>query len=248
MTPREAKEILLLYRPGTADAEDPQIIEAMGMAREDPDVARWFEQHCAFQKAMRARFREIEVPAHLKYAVLTGTKIKTTSSPSWLTWSRAPAWLAAAAAVAIFAGLASFWTRPRPTNNYQNFQSRMITTARVDYRMDIKTNDMGQVRRYLASQGAPSDYQLTPGLQKLALTGGGALRWRDKPVSMVCFDRGDNQMLFLFVMDRAAVKDPPPEKPEAIKQNQYLAVRWSQGDKAYLLAGPEEPDFLKKYL
>ena len=32
MTVREAKEILLLYRPGTADAEDPQVITAVELA------------------------------------------------------------------------------------------------------------------------------------------------------------------------------------------------------------------------
>jgi len=27
-----------------------------------------------------------------------------------------------------------------------------------------------------------------------------------------------------------------------------LAARWTQGDNTYVLAGPEEADFLKKYL
>ena len=73
----QAREILLLYRPGTRDAEDPQIIEAMELARQDPELAKWFAQHQAFQLAMRAKFREIEVPAHLQANLLAGRNCPT---------------------------------------------------------------------------------------------------------------------------------------------------------------------------
>ena len=36
----EAKTILLLYRPGTTDAEDAQTAEALALARSDPALAR----------------------------------------------------------------------------------------------------------------------------------------------------------------------------------------------------------------
>jgi hypothetical protein len=70
VTSIEAREILVLYRPGTADAADPQMAEALALARQEPELGRWFEQHRAFQKAMRAGFRQIEVPAHLKASLL----------------------------------------------------------------------------------------------------------------------------------------------------------------------------------
>jgi hypothetical protein len=66
----EAKEVLLLYRPGIADAADPQIAEALELAGRDPELRRWFDQHRAFQKAMRAKFGQIEVPVHLKASLL----------------------------------------------------------------------------------------------------------------------------------------------------------------------------------
>jgi hypothetical protein len=89
---------------------------------------------------------------------------------------------------------------------------------------------------------------MTQGLERLQLTGGGRLTWRSNPVAMVCFDRGDKQMLFLFVMKRSAVKDPPPETPQLARVNQMVTASWSRGDNTYVLAGPEEADFLKKYL
>ena len=66
----EAKEVLLLYRPGSTDAADPQIAEALELASRDPELRRWFDQHSAFQKAMCAKFQQIEVPAHLKASLL----------------------------------------------------------------------------------------------------------------------------------------------------------------------------------
>lgn len=78
----EAKEVLLLYRPGIADAADPQIAEALELVGRDPELRRWFDQHSAFQKAMRAKFRQIEVPAHLKASLLImGQRSRRSSLP-----------------------------------------------------------------------------------------------------------------------------------------------------------------------
>jgi hypothetical protein len=148
----------------------------------------------------------------------------------------------------VLVGLAGLWLRPPTPDRFANFQARMVSSALREYRMDIVTKDMGQLRQFLSGRGAPADYQLTKGLERLPLTGGGRLTWRGNPVSMVCFNRGDNQMLFLFVMDRAAVKDPPPEKPQLAKVNALQTASWTQGDKAYVLAGPEDADFARKYL
>ena len=64
---------------------------------------------------------------------------------------------------------------------------------------------------------------------------------------MVCFNRGDNQMLFLFVLDHSAVKDPPPAVPKLSKVNKMVTASWTGDGKTYLLAGPEEADFVRKY-
>ena len=243
MSPQETRQVLLLYRPGTADAEDPQIAEALEMARRDSGLARWFERHCAFQNAMRAKLRQIEVPVHLKAALLAQQNI--IRPPIW--WQR-PVWLSAAAAVVLFLGLAAFWLKPANPDRFANFQARMVSTALREYRMDLVTNDMRQLRQFIAGKGAPSEYQLTKGLEKLQLTGGGCLQWRSHPVAMVCFNRGDDQMLFLFVMNRSALKDPPAETPQVSKVTELQTVSWTQGEYTYVLAGPEEPQFLRKYL
>ena len=247
MNRAEAQRVLLLYRPGTAETGEPEMLEALELARRDPELGRWFEQHRAFQKTMSARLRQIEVPAHLRTSILAQAQVQkppvARPRPGW----RNPAWLAVAAIV-ILAGLAGLWLTPRTAEQFANYRARMVSGALREYQMDIKTNNMRLVRQGLASRGAPADYIVPPGLERLHLTGGGRLTWRSNPVAMVCFDRGDKQMLFLFVMKRSALKDPPPATPRLDKVNELLTASWTQGDETYLLAGPEEANFLRKYL
>jgi hypothetical protein len=243
VTANEAKRVLLLYRPGVSGDDDPEMVEALELARRDPGLGRWFEGHCAFQSAIRIQLRGLEPPAGLRERILAERKIVR---PSF--WSSSTVRLAAAALILLFLGLAAFWPGRGAPDRFEHFQARMVGTALRAYRMDILTRDMGELRQFLAARGAPANYEITRGLERLTLTGGGVLRWRDNPVSMVCFDRGDNQMLFLFVMERTAVKDPPAEIPRRARVSEYAAVSWSSGNKAYVLAGPEEPDFDRKYL
>ena len=243
MNSPQAKQVLLLYRPGSEDARDPEVAAALERAEHDPELKRWFQAHCAFQVAMRRKFRQVQAPEELRSRLLARSQVVRPR-----VWWRQPAWMAAAAALVLLAALAALWVRPETPDQFANFRWRMVRTALRQYRMDIVTNDMQQVRQFMASRGAPADYVLPPGLTGLSLTGGGFLRWRNHPVAMVCFDRGDREMLFLFVMERSAVKDTPPGAPEVSKVNRLVTASWTLGNRTYLLAGPEEADFARKYL
>lgn len=242
MTSSEAKAILLLHRPGVPDDPDSRMDEARAVAARDPELAAWFAAHCAFQQALRARLRSAPVPAGLREQLLAAPKV--IAPPFWL---RTTTWLAAAAAIVLLlAGTALLRSRAVP-DQFADFRSRMVRTVLREYRMDILTNDMTQVRQFMAARGAPADYELPPGLAKLSLTGGGRLQWRGHAVSMVCFDRGDREMLYLFVLPRAAAKAQPPEVPQTEQVNRLATVSWSRGDNVYVLAGPAESDFARKY-
>src|ERR1035437_224945 len=101
---QRAKEILMLYRPGAADAEDPECADALEFARQDPDLQRWFEERCTVHEAIRARFKQITVPEGLKEQILSERRVHTIPM-----WRRQSVVLAAAASVVLLVSLAALW-------------------------------------------------------------------------------------------------------------------------------------------
>ena len=234
MNSQDAKEILRLYRPGSPEAADPQLAQALQQAQSDPELAQWLERSCAFHTVMTEKFRQIPVPSGLKESILAGRNLVR---PLW--WQR-PAWFTAAAAALLLLGFWAAWLRPEAQDKFTGFRLRMVRNALHRYHMDIVTNNQQAIRQFMARSGAPSDYLLTPPLEKLKPTGGGLIHWRGNPVSMVCFDRGDKQMVFLFVVNRSSLRDAPATSEEKTRVSKLLTSSWSEGDKTYLLAGPED--------
>lgn len=240
MTREEAKRILLLYRPEMGG--DSEFAEALNEARRDPELGHWLEQHLATQALLRQKFSQIPIPVDLKERILAGHKI---IRPVF--WRRRVGWIAAAASVAALICLAAWFGGERKPDRFADYCLRMVQIVLREYRMDILNTDGEQVRQYHQTRGAPADYTIPQGLQKVAVKGGGLLGWRGHPVSMVCFDRGNQQLLYLFVLDRNAAKDTPPsDSPKIAKVNKLTTATWSSGKWTYLLA--TEEDSIGKYL
>lgn len=246
MTRREAQEILLAYRPGHEDAADPQVGAALDMVRNDPALREWYEQHRAWDAAVREKLQALPVPADLKYDILTGEKV-VPGPAHW--WQRRGVLVAAAAAIAMLMTLALlFQKRSEQPDTFAHFRSRMVGKALIDYRMDLQTNDMRQIRAFLANRGAPADYSVPPGLGKLKLTGCGVLDWKGKPVTMVCFERAEINLIWLFVMKAADWKDAPPGQPHFEKVITCATASWTEGDTVYVVASELEEATLRKVL
>jgi len=124
----------------------------------------------------------------------------------------------------------------------------MVATVLREYRMDVETPHLHEVRRYMESRGAPGDFELTPGLQRLEVAGGGFLRWRNNPVSMVCFRRPDKEMVYLFVLERERVKDRRRRSRRSRKHMTCKRLPGTRGTKTYHLTAPADPNFRQKYL
>jgi len=250
---QQAKEILALYRPGTADAEDPFFAEALQRCDREPELKRWFDEHCTVYTAIRARFKQIAVPEGLKQQILS----ECTARAKIIWWQR-PELLAVAAAIALLMGLAVFWLRtPRPgEDTFGHYSTRMTGIARRgDYLMDFETNDLTQIRSYLAQHHAPADYVLPAGLRKVAATGCAVEGWQNTKASMICFRTGkplppgEANDLWLFVIDRSAVKDAPASSaPQFAKVNRFITATWAQGDRLYLLLTEGDQRTIQQYL
>ena len=235
----EAKAVLSIYRPGV-DEIDPAVAEALALSQRDDDLKQWFEQHRAVQEALRSKLRDLSPPPHLKHALLAK---RSTLKPQF----RPAPWLAAAAALALIAVVALLLRQPE-AGRFSDYRERVVRKAIREYVMDIKTDNLAEVNHYLSTNGAPATYQVPPGLSKASLTGAGVLRWQNHPVSMLCYDRGDSNMLFLFVLSSQAVKDAPPSEPALTNISRMVAASWTTHTNTYILAGLPEEDFIQKYL
>jgi uncharacterized membrane protein YbaN (DUF454 family) len=253
VTKQEAKEILSVYRPDSADANDAEFAAALALARQDAELGRWFEEHCAVQSAIRGRFRQIVVPEGLKEQIISEHKAR-----SVVVWWRQPSVLAAAAAVALLLAIAALWLGSRPEKpapeNFATYRSRMVKSVLRAYTMTLETNDLNQIRAHLAQQKAPTDYVLPEPLAKAAAAGCGVLNWQNKRVTMVCFltgkplGPGQKSDLFLFVVDRNALPDAPGgNTPEIARVSKLVTASWSSGDKTYVLASPSDESSIRKY-
>ena len=247
----EAKTILLLYRPGTADAGDPEIAAALALAKQDPELTRWLVEHCARQEAVRAGFRKITAPAGLKEQIIS----EQAAHEKMLFW-RQRAVLAVAAVVVALVVLTPLWFQHRGQDDtYANYRNRMASVALRGYSMELATNNPASVRAYLAQNDAPSDYVLPAPLEKAALTGCAIESWQGAKVSMICFRTGkplppgEQSDLWLFVIDRSRVKDAPPAgSRQMIQISRLRMVTWTEGDKLYVLGMAGDEQTLRQFL
>jgi len=252
----EGKQILLLYR-NPADAQDPQIAEALELAKADTELSRWFENHCAVQNALREKFRAIEIPVALKEQIVS-EQISNMKAKA-----RREKFVAAGAITMIVAVLMVFGIsyysdhskgRP-PAPTLANYESDMLYYARPGYGMDLATNDLAQIKDHFTQTAAPADYILPAPLAQAAATGCAVKDWNGAKVSMICFATGRPLPqglpgdLWLFVVDRAAVTDAPDSAtPQISKINNVTVATWTENGKMYLLGVQGDEAMLRKYL
>jgi anti-sigma factor RsiW len=242
VTKAEAKRILIAHRPGQGSVgNDAEFFAALEEVWRNPELAQWWKRQRDFHAAMAQGFVSAPVPPELRAAILERARV--VSFPWW----RQPRTWAAAAAMVLLLGLGAFFIWPEDkAGSLATFRSRMVRTVLRQYRMDIQTNDMAVIRDFHATNGAPADYILPPGLAVLPASGAGILSWQGARVSMVCLDAGARGTLFLFVASDTQVQ--PPSYREFAPVGSLMTVSWSGGRKVYVLASSDDRENLEKYL
>ena len=252
MTRNEAKAILLLCRPDTADAEDPQVAEALAAARQDQELADWLERQRAEQRLLRQQFRKFTAPAGLKEQIISEQAAQKTRTSRWPKVA-----VPALAALAVAIALATVWLALRgpAENTLAIYQNRMAGIALRGYAMDLVTNDTASIRAFLAQHHAPSDFVLPKPLQKTTLAGCAVEDWQGVKVSMICFRTGKPMAkdsasdLWLFIVDRSAVKHVSDSgTPDIATVNRLITATWSAGNKLYLLGTEGDATAIRQFL
>jgi hypothetical protein len=237
MNSAQAKKILTLYRVGIDDPHDPEVVEALALAQTEPELGQWWRNQSAVYAATREKFKQIAVPEGLQQQILTSPK-RAASRWSW------PVIWAAAAAIILF--LALYRPSPPVERSFAAYRARMVRTAMGNYPMPLLTNDLGAVRSYLAANNAHGDYSLTPALARLPAEGCLILEWHNRTVSLICLDGGKGKEVFLFVINRSDLADPPAFRQFA-KLGKLATASWTDGPKTYVLATGDE-QFLRSLL
>jgi hypothetical protein len=244
MTRDQAQQILRAYRPGTSDADDPAVAEALKLAQQDADLETWLQRQAVFHASVRIELRRVVPPSFLREQILAKSRKVI---PLW----KRPEILLAAACLALSLIVAALWMRqPAPEETFAGFRSRMVGFALRVYRMDIETTNPTAVRRFLQNNGAPADYALTPGLQQTPVKGGASLSWQGHPVSMVCFGRPEEKTVYMFVINSAAISygEVPGAEPVFAEFPGITTASWTQNGRVYLLAAHTTPKGLEKFL
>jgi hypothetical protein len=253
MTNQEAKQILALHRPGVDDADQNDVAEALALSRRDPALGAWLEERVALFTAIQTRLKQIEPPPGGKERILSLSQAPI-PGPPWRRPRTRPLRLAIAALIVSMLGLTLCWLSLRPSSASHRFtvyRQRMVHTALQNYARPLLTNDLNEIRAYLARNSGHGDYLLTKPLASLPGDGCAILRWHDRTVSLVCFEIGNQQDLYLFIIDRADLSDPPGpsrNQPQFATIGRFATAGWSEGGKTYLLAGPGDEKFLRRFL
>jgi len=243
MDSQQAKQMLEYYRPGRDDA-DPQFAEALAQAQRDPDLQQWFELHRALDSVVRAKFSEITVPVWLRSRILAGRK-----NIHRVIWWQNPFAFAAGVVAVVLIVVASFVFQSQRAVNFDAFRQSMLQSVSDDYKMLLETNDLNQIRDFLAKSQAPSDYKLTSALETAPVEGCSIMNWHRYKVALLCFDLGNDKDLWLFVVDRVALPDAPVSgSPRFTTAGKMAMATWSQGNDVYLLAIKGDTDDLRKFL
>jgi hypothetical protein len=241
---REAKEILSCYRRGLDDAAHPRFAEAFELARKDPALARWLGEQTAFDAAVREQFRRIPVPDDLREKVLAQRRASPGATVRW----RSRWWQAAAAGLAVLALSSSVWLANR-SDPFDAYRRDMAGLVSGEYSVNVEASHLDQIRDFLATRGWPSDYALTPAMQNLEAEGASVLQWRGRKVSLICLEAGEDEELFLFVVERSIFRDAPATpSPQFERVGEMTTAAWSTGNKVYFLASHGDEEFLQRYL
>jgi hypothetical protein len=258
----DAKKTLALYRPGTEDRTDPSFNEAIAQAKPqppgrwqdkaNPELSRWFQEHCSSYLSIRTKFLNIPTPPDLKARILAEGK---TAQTKVIPFRFIPLLRAAAVIVLCVSLAALFWRSHGRKDDFDTYRSRMTRTALQPYAMDFHSHNLQFINAFFAEHKAPADYVLPEGVSKAQPVGCAVLRWQGEPVSMICFHSGqplaagEKTDLWFFVIDQSSMRDGPAARAPAVARvMKLMTAAWSQDGKTYVLAASGDEEFLRKYL
>lgn len=264
MEHQEAKHILELYRPGSAeDALDPLITEALVQLETDPELKAWFREQQALDARIGELYNAIEPPADLKTSILAGMRahalqaevgergaveFESGAGSMSQAWWRKP-WVGVAAAVALlfvmFAVPRDNAPHPLATTNGPvlqagvpdmiQFLARELSNSGERGGFEMASGQPEDLQAYLAGGGFPSPSKLPRALEGNASLGCLTLDYNGTQMSMICFQY-DQVVHLITVRKSDCPRSFQPQEPTFYELNNQAFKAWTDGDLVYILS------------
>lgn len=248
MNREEAQFILRAYRASGADAPDPQFTEALELARQDPELARWLAEEQALDAAAARALRALQPPPDLRAQLLAARKILRPTP-----WRRLPAWLAAAAAILLLLWLGSVVRTRSPkaiAGNPLDSLRREAVRAALDLVGHVEESglDPGHMQRWLVEHRGETGYVLPRGLTEQRVIGCKVVNWQGHRLTLLCL-KPNRDHIDIVVVNAA---DFPGLRlgltPEFAEEAGLTTASWVQEGRLYVMAAGLSRDALARYL
>lgn len=242
----EAKHILRLHRPTDPDLSDPKFAEALDLARNDAELARWLEEERALDSAIASRLAAVPPPADLRGKILDRSSSARCLTPAHLAWRRR--FYILAASLVLLASSAVFWTLHPPSDTFSYWQSGSLVILdgmlSGKTKFDLESPSSAELRAWLHHVRAPAPAELPKSLQTLTSLGCKTVMLGNSRVSIICFHLNDSQTAHLVTVDETGLAHPPPERqPQFARRGEWVTASWSDHGQSYMLAVKgSEPD------
>ncbi len=245
MNREEARFILHAYRPNGEDAHDPQFEEALALVRNDPELAHWFAREQALDAAIAGRIHSVSPPPDLTTQLLLARKVIRPKP-----WWRKPAWIAAAASVALLISAASvLWLRRNGETEFASFRGTMIE-ASLDMRkhIDVMGLDAGELKQWLIENRGHPGFVLPPHLADKGIMGCKVLDWHGRRVTLLCLKFGGKHVDVFVINESDLPRVSLSAAPVFASERGMTTATWRREGKIYFLAGNIPESDLKQLL
>lgn len=233
MNEAEARVVLQAYQPEVDDKSDAQIAEALRLAAANPELAIWWEEEQAFDRAIAAQLESIPAPFGLKTRILAQAEEETPKRRNGWRWAFGGA--VAVAALLVLAQVTDFWHKPQTVSVPHQYAREMASFIQLAPPLEMESNNLAQIKSWLA-QKDEKPVQIPARLAALEPLGCRVLSFRGHDVTLICFHADGKRLAHLFVVDRAAMpKLQPGDKPIFSNQHGWMTATWAEQDYVYMI-------------
>jgi hypothetical protein len=228
----KAKLRLAVYRRTGEDAQDPFFAEALQQAEKDPALRQWLTDQQAFDAQFSAALGEIRGPKEGR-ALIEATMMRRPAR--WMRW-----WpVAMAASIAVLFALYVSFGSPRGMALPQTASVAELAKhlAEQDSSIGLMSRNYAELRRWIADKGGPLPERLPPGLAQFGVLACQTWETNRGKVSLVCFVRGNQDVVHLYVFENPRGGTPLPDMnaPRFERAGNWSFALWQQDGRTYAL-------------